>query len=237
MLNRRRHETRVFGYFAAELLVVAAAFFAAYALRLRTNDWWEHGLGPLREYLWLLPASLAIWSVLLWALNSYGKFRSRSSIFHASSSAAACLLGVLALFALLAIFKRTNVHRSLIGLFGCVAFLGLLLTRLTAKAFLIHYTQKGYDRHYVVIGGTHPEALALGRFSRGCRARSSRSGAFSRRIPPAAEGRRAAGRSWGPSAIFRRSRRGRRWTRPICCPRRGRRRATWTSSAAARRWG
>src|SRR6185436_5797196 len=26
---------------------------------------------------------------------------------------------------------------------------------------LSHYTQKGYDRHYVVIGGTHPEAIAL----------------------------------------------------------------------------
>src|SRR5206468_2681255 len=95
------------------------------------------------------------------------KFRSRSSIFHAASSAAACVLGALALFALLAILKRTSVHRSLIGLFGSTAFLGLLLSRLTAKAFLIHYTQKGYDRHYVVIGGTHPEAQALAEYLEG----------------------------------------------------------------------
>src|SRR5438105_13512475 len=118
MLNRRRHETRVFAYFLAELLVVAAAFFAAYALRLRTNDWWSHGLGPLREYLWLLPVSLAAWGVLLWALNTYLHFRSRSRLIHAAAVAATCILGVTALFALLAMFKQHQVHRSLIGIFG-----------------------------------------------------------------------------------------------------------------------
>src|SRR5262249_25520935 len=81
---------------------------------------------------------------------------------HAFSAALTCLLGVLALFAVVAILKRgITVNRSLIGLLGVTAFAGLLLTRLAAMGFLAYYTQKGYDRHYVVIGGAQGEGLAL----------------------------------------------------------------------------
>jgi exopolysaccharide biosynthesis polyprenyl glycosylphosphotransferase len=167
MLNRRRHETRVFAYFVAELLVVAGSFFAAYALRERTSELWGHHLGPLQEYLWLLPAAVALWSVFLWIPNTYDDFRSRSGLIHAATAGLTCVLGVLALFALVTILKRYSVNRSLIGVFGATAFAGLLLSRLCAKAFMSHYTRQGYDRHYVVIGGTHAEALSLAEFLEG----------------------------------------------------------------------
>ena len=59
MLNRRRHGTRVLTYFVAELMVVAVSNVAAYAIRQRTHASWEQALGPVQEYLWLLPASVA----------------------------------------------------------------------------------------------------------------------------------------------------------------------------------
>jgi len=159
MLNRRRRSLRVFAYFVAELLVVAAAFFAAYEIRRRIGVGLK--LDPLGVYLWLLPASIGIWAAFLWIPNTYEGFRSRSAAMHAASSAVTSSLGMLALFALVTIFKQYHINRSLIGVFGVAAFAALFGTRLVARSFLSHYTQKGYDRHYVVIGGTHPEAIAL----------------------------------------------------------------------------
>jgi len=159
MLNRRRRSLRVFAYFVAELLVVAAAFFAAYEIRRRIGVGLK--LDPLGVYLWLLPASIGIWAAFLWIPNTYEGFRSRSAAMHAASSAVTSSLGMLALFALVTIFKQYHINRSLIGVFGVAAFAALFGTRLVARSFLSHYTQTGYDRHYVVIGGTHPEAIAL----------------------------------------------------------------------------
>jgi exopolysaccharide biosynthesis polyprenyl glycosylphosphotransferase len=159
MLNRRRRSLRVFAYFVAELVVVAAAFFAAYEIRRRIGVGFN--LDSLGVYLWLLPASIGIWAAFLWIPDTYEGFRSRSAAMHAASSAVTSALGVLALFALVTIFKQYHINRSLIGVFGVTAFAALFGTRLVARSFLSHYTQKGYDRHYVVVGGTHPEAIAL----------------------------------------------------------------------------
>ena len=159
MQNRRRRGMRVFAYFTVELVVVALAFLAAYEIRRRLGFAFQ--LEALGTYLWLLPASIAIWAAFLWIPDTYEGFRSRSVMRHAASSAATSAMGVLALYALVTIFKQYYVNRSLIGLFGLTAFAALLATRLVARSFLSHYTQKGYDRRYVVIGGTHPEAIAL----------------------------------------------------------------------------
>src|SRR5437667_277945 len=105
MLNPRRHGIRVFAYFVAELCILAAAFFAAYAFRQRSNAWWGQELQPLAEQIWMLPASLVIWGLLLWIVRTYEGFRSRNALMHAFVTAATCALGVLALFAAVTIFK------------------------------------------------------------------------------------------------------------------------------------
>jgi len=163
MLNRRRHGNRLLAYSLAEMGVLAGAFFAAYAVRLRTTSFWGgRVLDPLPAYLWLLPASLAIWSVFHWVSNTYTGFRSRSLLMHGVFAGAASATGTLLLFALVAILRKGDaINRSFIGVFGVTAFGSLFATRAMAMAFLRHYTQKGYDRHYVIVGGTHPEALAL----------------------------------------------------------------------------
>ena len=116
MLNRRRRSLQVFAYFVVELVVVALAFFAAYEIRRRLGIGIQ--LDALRAYLWMLPASVAIWAAFLWIPDTYEGFRSRSLLMHAAASAATSALGVLALYALVTMFKQYYVHRSLIGVFG-----------------------------------------------------------------------------------------------------------------------
>ena len=161
MLNRRRHGIRVFGYFLLELVVVASSFFIAHYLRSATSQTWGKNVGPLSGYLWLLPVSVMTWGALFWLQNTYEGFRGRSSLMHGATAALTCVLGSLVLFAFVTILKHYEVNRSLIGVLGVTTFLALFATRVTAMAFLAHYTQKGYDRHYVVIGGALQDGLAL----------------------------------------------------------------------------
>jgi exopolysaccharide biosynthesis polyprenyl glycosylphosphotransferase len=161
MMNRRRHAVRVVAFFLLELLVVAGAFFVGYWLRKRTDDFWGMPAGSLEVYLGLLPPMLLIWATFLWFPNTYDGFRSRSVLMHAFTAAVTCALGILVLFGYVTITKRYYVNRSLIGVIGATAYVGLVATRLIAREFVAHYTQKGYDRHYVIIGGAGAEAVAL----------------------------------------------------------------------------
>lgn len=161
MLNRRVHGFRVFAYFIVELAGLAGAFFIGYYLRLRTANFWGQPLDPLSSYLWLLPASMAIWVVLLWFSDTYQGFRTRGLLTHVAVAALTSAISVMALFALLTILKRYTVNRSLIGMQGLASFCVLILLRAVAASFLSHYSAKGYDRHYVLIGGASREAVAL----------------------------------------------------------------------------
>jgi exopolysaccharide biosynthesis polyprenyl glycosylphosphotransferase len=161
MLNRRHHGVRVFAFFLVELLILSGAFFATYWLRKRTDALFGISLESLPHYLWIWPSALLVWSGLLWGFNSYQAFRSRSLLAHGFSMGTVSLLGTLALFALITILKEKTINRSFVGLLGIVSFFATFGLRLSAAAFLSHYTQKGYDRHYVLIGGTHDEALRL----------------------------------------------------------------------------
>jgi exopolysaccharide biosynthesis polyprenyl glycosylphosphotransferase len=163
---------RVFAYSIAELAVLVGAFFLSYEVRRRTASHWTMPIEPLRTSLWLLPTMLAVWTPVLWLMRTYEEFRSRSAWTHGLMAAGASVVGVITLFALVTMLKRSSdVNRSLIGLMGVMAFAGLWGTRLIAMVFVSHYTQKGYDRHYVVIGGTHAEALQLAEFLEAVRGR------------------------------------------------------------------
>src|SRR6185503_5348380 len=111
MLSRRRHGIRVFGYFLLEVAVVGGSFFVGYAARLRTSGWWEQHLDPLGSYLWLLFPTVLAWAAFLWVPSTYDGFRTRSIAMHAFTAAVSSALSVLALFALLTIFKKYTVNR------------------------------------------------------------------------------------------------------------------------------
>jgi exopolysaccharide biosynthesis polyprenyl glycosylphosphotransferase len=162
MLSRRRHNARLVGYFLTEVVIVAAAFFAGYWIRQKTSGFWRMDVVPVATILWLLPTTVVLWAALLWVPYSYVGFRSRSGWMHAFTAAVTSTIGVLVLFAVVALVKRGDaVNRSLIGLIGVTIFASLTAYRLAARSLLAHYTRQGYDRHYVVIGGTGDEAVSL----------------------------------------------------------------------------
>lgn len=163
MQNRHRHGARILAYHLVELGVLAAAFFAAYWVRLVTGDLWGDRAFDFDRVVWLLPVSLAVWSVLLWGSNAYAHFRSSGILHHGTRVGVLTLVVTLILFAGVAMLKDVMTNRSFLGLYGLSAFGFLVACRVTAGAFLSYYTQKGYDRHYVLIGGTGRGAVALGR--------------------------------------------------------------------------
>jgi exopolysaccharide biosynthesis polyprenyl glycosylphosphotransferase len=167
MLSRRRHEIRVLGYFVSELGVLTGAFFAGYALRWWTRASWSQSLEPLSAYVWLLGPMLAVSAVILPLTNSYQAFRTRGLLLHLASAVIAGALIAVGLFAAVALFREHRVNRSLIGTISGVSALSLFAWRVGAAGLLRHYTQKGYDRHYVIIGGAHTESLALARYLEG----------------------------------------------------------------------
>lgn len=163
MLHRHRHGLRILIFSTLELGVLTAAFFLTYWIRQATDAWWLQPLGGLEKVLWIWPVALTLWSALLWSFNTYQGFRSRPLIQHGFLLGVVSVLGMLGLFALVTITREFLTNRSFIGLFGVISFLMLFSLRTAITALLLHYTQKGYDRHYVLIGGTHEEARALAR--------------------------------------------------------------------------
>lgn len=161
MERRRRHGMLVFGYYLLELGVLSGTFFATYWLRQSTSGLWGMSLGPVRHYLWLWPVALAAWSALLWGFNTYLGYRSRSPLSHGFLVGVSSALGVLALFALLAILKQHDINRSFVGLLGVVSFLALFGTRVGGVAVLSHHAQKGYDRRFALVGGSLAESVPL----------------------------------------------------------------------------
>ncbi len=162
MLTPRRQGVRIFAYFLAELAVVAVAFLAASWIRQRTAAWWGVEEFHPRQIFWLLPTSIVVWGAIFWIQNTYEEFRSRGGLMHAFTAAVASIAGAMTLFALVTIARRGEfINRSFIGIFAITSFALLLLARLLAMVSIAYYTEKGYDRHYVIIGGVHEEAIAL----------------------------------------------------------------------------
>jgi exopolysaccharide biosynthesis polyprenyl glycosylphosphotransferase len=162
MMNRRRHGARVLIFHFVELGLLAGSLILAHRIRLWTQPWWgEQKAGPLSQSLWLLPAALGVGSALLWGFRTYAAFRSRGAFDHALRVGAVSLAGTVLLFALQAALKQHEFNRSIIALYGAVSGVVLLSFRLAALGLLGHYTEKGYDRLYVLVAGTGPEAEAL----------------------------------------------------------------------------
>ncbi|MBI4566103.1 MAG: sugar transferase [Planctomycetes bacterium] len=169
MLARVRHERRVQAYFAVELGIGTLAFFLAYWIRSGPlASWFERAfdqqIGPVSQYLWILPVFLALWGAFAWSTDAYRSFRQRGPVAHALQVLAGEAMAVFAIFAVIALAKMgEEVNRSLVLLVGASHFALVFPLRVGTRSVLAYYTLKGYDRHFVVIAGTHPDAIRLAR--------------------------------------------------------------------------
>ncbi|HKS16171.1 MAG TPA: sugar transferase [Planctomycetota bacterium] len=161
MIGRIRHYRRVAAYHALELVAGAGAFVAAWLVRRHFAANFSESLPPLDQILWLIPVYLACWSAYTWGTGAYLAFRVKGSLSHAFNLAAVNALTAFSVFGLLMMLRVVNINRSLI-LFTAVANLAVLFSmRIMARTLLGYYTARGYDRHFALVVGTNPAALAV----------------------------------------------------------------------------
>jgi exopolysaccharide biosynthesis polyprenyl glycosylphosphotransferase len=161
MIDHVRHRRRVGAFHAAELGAGAVAFFAAYAVRTMLGSHFAIPLPPLAQVLWLLPVYLAFWSAFTWGTAAYRAFRVRGALSHAFNLGIVNAMAAFSSFGLMMILQAVEINRSLI-LFTAVANLVIVFPlRIAARMLLGYYTARGYDRHFVLVVGTHSEALRV----------------------------------------------------------------------------
>ena len=161
MIGRIRHGRRVAAYHLLELAVGAGAFFSAWLLRSSLSGYFRELVAPLGELLWVIPVYLAFWSAYSWGTGAYLAFRTRGALSHVFNLAAVNALTAFSVFGLLMMLREVDINRSLI-LFTALANLVLLFPlRIAARTLLGYYTARGYDRHFVLVVGTHPEAVRV----------------------------------------------------------------------------
>lgn len=138
-----------------ELLLVAASFYCAFAIRsILPFEFLKEFSQDLHDVIWLLPVALAIWSTLLWGYGLYGNFRTRTVATELWQLIKVVVTGTLLLFAVSFMLQSFGVSRAFISIFSIANLLLLIVHRMIARSFFQHYVKRGYDRVYVLIAGT-----------------------------------------------------------------------------------
>ena len=161
MIGRIHHRRRVLAWHAAELAAGAGAFFAAYYARVALGSHFRESVASVGQILWLLPIHLAFWSAFTWGTNAYRSFRTRGPLGHAFNLAAVNALTIFSVFGLLMMLHEVEVNRTLVLFTGAANFAIVFPLRVAARTLLGYYTAKGYDRHFVLVVGTGPDALRV----------------------------------------------------------------------------
>jgi Undecaprenyl-phosphate glucose phosphotransferase len=135
--------------------VVAAAFFAAYALRFGWPEIWPFSELPLRSDLMVVfLLSMIIWPLSLSGMSLYRPQRQKTpfdemfGVFKAT-----CAAGLL-LITLTYFLREDRFSRGMLGLFTALSFLGLSFERVFFKRVLQELRRRGYNQRYVLVIGT-----------------------------------------------------------------------------------
>ncbi|HUO87384.1 MAG TPA: sugar transferase [Thermoanaerobaculia bacterium] len=157
-----------------DLLLVLAAFFAAYWLRDQVLPQlapaaFAGPFYPLSDYLPLLPVVLAIWGSLLLSSGSYRSHRTVPLLDEAWSVVRVCFLGAailtLTIFALRLgeRFVEDQISRSWILLFALVSCLFLLTEKLAIRLTSRYVRSRGLNYRTVLIVGSGQTAVDVAR--------------------------------------------------------------------------
>jgi exopolysaccharide biosynthesis polyprenyl glycosylphosphotransferase len=161
MIGRIDHHRRVVAWHIVEVAAGAGSFFIAYAIRDGLQIGFRETLAPLREIFWLSPLYLSFWAAFAWGTKAYRAFRVRGVVSHAFNLGVSCALAVFSTFGLLMTLHEIEINRSLLLLTAVVHFVLVLPLRIVARTLLGYYTARGYDRHFALVVGTHPEAVRI----------------------------------------------------------------------------
>jgi exopolysaccharide biosynthesis polyprenyl glycosylphosphotransferase len=170
---KERARTLAVSIFLLDLILVAAAFVAAYGVRAFVLPWiapetFPTRLYPLAEYLPLLPLALAIWGVMLLLSGRYRSHRTVPILDEAWAIIRVCSIGA-AFFTLLLYAARIDeqllgddrISRFWILLFAVFSCVFLLTEKLGLRITSRWVRMHGYNYRTVLIVGTGPTALSI----------------------------------------------------------------------------
>lgn len=158
MLGKRRAQW-VLRLLLVDVVVLNAAFLAAYYLRVALDGPIGRVAGPLEHYLWLVALIVPMWIALLAAFGGYGVGWTAQSRLGLIARVSA--MGLVALTAVLFLAKAEEVNRSVLGLFAGVSGVALWVGRGLITAWLRRMAREDRWSRVALIVGTGDRARSV----------------------------------------------------------------------------
>jgi len=151
-----------------DMAVIAAAFFAAYYLRVHFHVFYKFDIVPsakvvgapvtLDLYMPVLLMLVPLWVFMLYLNGAYGSFRTRSFLEMAWVIVKASFFGALSFASLTFIFKIQFISRVFFILFVLAAAVFLIIEKYIVIVAAHNVRRRGYNTRRVLIVGTGPRA-------------------------------------------------------------------------------
>ncbi len=155
----------------ADVLLVAAAWLGAYAIRFHTGLPIPLGVPPFQPYVEALAVLLPVWVLLFRAYGLYEPQRTGSLLSESASVLRVAAIGVFLLVTLSFFVRNYFYSRGVVGMFSILAPTAVISYRLSIRLCLRALRRRGYNLRFVlVVGGgrlaeqvidrirSHPEA-------------------------------------------------------------------------------
>jgi Undecaprenyl-phosphate glucose phosphotransferase len=139
---------------ALDMLLVAAAFWGAYALRFGSPKTWPYPQLPLPEETFIVGLlALIVWPLSLRAMGLYRPQRQKTPLDEVFGVFKATLAAGLLLVALTYFVRESRYSRGTLSLFTALSFVGISLERVFFKQILQELRRRGYNLRYVLVLG------------------------------------------------------------------------------------
>src|SRR3989441_7844789 len=137
------------------MLLVGAAFWAAYALRFGSPRTWPYPELPRsEETLIVAMLALIIWPLSLRAMGLYRPQRQKTPLDEVFGVFKATLVAGLLLVALTYFIRESRYSRGTLALFTALSFVGISLARVFFKEVLQALRRRGFNLRYVLVLGS-----------------------------------------------------------------------------------
>jgi exopolysaccharide biosynthesis polyprenyl glycosylphosphotransferase len=157
MISQRRRLVSL-SLFFFDILITTLSFFIAYWVRASL---YGKGFYPLKTYLWLLLIIIPLWSVILPSIGLYRIERPYSLKTEIWRLLKAVILGTLILEAIIFMLKSIYISRLLIGFFGAINLIILIVSRFFFRYSTELLAEKGEMRGILIVGtGKRAKELA-----------------------------------------------------------------------------
>lgn len=142
------------GMLVGDLVLVAACWVAAYALRFYVIGPIQHDVPPMSDYLLMLVPILLVWGMSFRAFGLYRPRRIGSHLSEAADVAKASTMGALVLVAVMTFFFRGYDYSRVAIVYFWLLSIGVIwFSRAAFREGLRFARRRGYNLRYAVVVG------------------------------------------------------------------------------------